>query len=71
VIVCGERIDYAYDDLYYLERACRFEVLARATGAALAPADATLAARVAAQVQGEREQAILFFEALRRTVPAA
>jgi ribulose-5-phosphate 4-epimerase/fuculose-1-phosphate aldolase len=70
VIVCGERIDYAYDDLYYLERACQFEVLARSTGAPLAPVDAGLAAHVAAQVQGERLQSTLFFEALRRIVPA-
>lgn len=69
VIVCGERIDYAYDDLYYLERACQFECIARSTGARLAPVDATLAARVAAQVQGEREQSTLLFEALRRIVP--
>jgi ribulose-5-phosphate 4-epimerase/fuculose-1-phosphate aldolase len=70
VIVCGERIDYAYDDLYYLERACQFEVLARSTGAPLAPVDAALAAHVASQVQGERLQSTLFFEALRRIVPA-
>jgi ribulose-5-phosphate 4-epimerase/fuculose-1-phosphate aldolase len=70
VIVCGERVDYAYDDLYYLERACQFEVLARSTGAPLAPVDAALAAHVASQVQGERLQSTLFFEALRRIVPA-
>ncbi len=70
VIVCGERIDYAYDDLYYLERACQFEVIARSTGAPLAPVDGALAAHVAAQVQGERLQSTLFFEALRRIVPA-
>ena len=29
VVVCGERMDYAYDDLYYLERACMVEVLAQ------------------------------------------
>jgi ribulose-5-phosphate 4-epimerase/fuculose-1-phosphate aldolase len=29
VVVCGDRMDYAYDDLYYLERACMAEVLAR------------------------------------------
>jgi ribulose-5-phosphate 4-epimerase/fuculose-1-phosphate aldolase len=66
VIVCGERIDHAFEDLYYLERACEAEVIARSTGLALAPADAKLAARVAAQCEGERMQAELFFEALRR-----
>ena len=66
VVVCGARIDHAYDDLYYLERACQAEVLARATGRPLAPASAELAARVAAQTLGERLQSELFFEALRR-----
>jgi ribulose-5-phosphate 4-epimerase/fuculose-1-phosphate aldolase len=66
VIVCGERIDHAYDDLYYLERACRHQVLAMSTGMALAPAERAMAARVAAQTLGERLQSELFFDALRR-----
>jgi ribulose-5-phosphate 4-epimerase/fuculose-1-phosphate aldolase len=66
VIVCGERIDYAYDDLYYLERACLHEVLAASTGKTLVPADPALAAHVAAQTLGERLQSELFFSALRR-----
>jgi ribulose-5-phosphate 4-epimerase/fuculose-1-phosphate aldolase len=69
VIVGGATLAHAYDDLYYLERACALEVLARSTGRALAPVDAALAARVAAQTQGEREQSELFFEALRRILP--
>jgi ribulose-5-phosphate 4-epimerase/fuculose-1-phosphate aldolase len=68
VVVCGARIDYAYDDLYYLERACEVQVIAQSTGRPLAPVEAGLAARVAAQIQGEREQSVLFFEALRRMV---
>ncbi|MEK9963018.1 MAG: aldolase, partial [Betaproteobacteria bacterium] len=35
VIVCSDRMDYAYDDLYYIERSCELEVLARSTGKAL------------------------------------
>jgi ribulose-5-phosphate 4-epimerase/fuculose-1-phosphate aldolase len=66
VIVCGERIDYAYDDLYYLERACQAEVLARSTGLLLKPTDPALAAQVAGQSNGERLQSELFFQALRR-----
>ena len=66
VIVCGERIAHAYDDLYYLERACQVEVLARATGLELAPVSEPLAARVGEQARGERLQSELFFEALRR-----
>lgn len=66
VVVCGERIDYAFDDLYYLERACQAQVIAMSSGSPLAPVDAALAARVAAQMDGERLQSTLFFEALRR-----
>ena len=69
IVVCGERIDYAYDDLYYLERACLVEVLARSTGLKMEPIDPALAARVAAQTNGERMQSELFFESLRRLVP--
>ena len=66
VIVCGPRIDYAYDDLYYLERACQAQVLAQSTGRALAPVAPEIAARLAAQVEDERLQSELFFAALRR-----
>jgi ribulose-5-phosphate 4-epimerase/fuculose-1-phosphate aldolase len=69
VIVCGERMDYAYDDLYYLERACQVQMIAAASGLPLAPVDAVLAAHVAAQTQGERLQSTLFFESLRRRLP--
>ena len=68
VVVCGERIDYAYDDLYYLERACMHQVLAQQTGRPLKPVAPELAARVGAQCCGERLQSELFFEALRRTL---
>ena len=69
VVVAGDRIDHTYDDLYYLERACQHQVLAASTGRPLVPVRAALAAQVAAQIQGEREQSELFFEALRRLVP--
>jgi ribulose-5-phosphate 4-epimerase/fuculose-1-phosphate aldolase len=68
VMVCGARLDHAYDDLYYLERACQAQVLAMSTGARLTPVDPVLAAAVARQTLGERLQSELFFEALRRTV---
>ena len=68
VVVCGPQLAHAYDDLYYLERACQAQVLAQATGRPLAPVPAALAARVAAQTLGERLQSELFFEALRRTL---
>ena len=68
VVVCGERIDYAYDDLYYLERACMAQVLAQSTGRPLCPVNRELADKVARQVQQERLQSELFFAALRRTL---
>jgi ribulose-5-phosphate 4-epimerase/fuculose-1-phosphate aldolase len=69
VIVAGPSLAWAYDDLYYLERACVHQVIAASTGRPLAPVNAALAATVAAQIQGEREQSDIFFEALRRMLP--
>lgn len=66
VVVCGERIDYAYDDLYYLERACQAEVLARSCGLALASASPEVCDKVARQAAEERLQSALFFNALGR-----
>ena len=68
VVVCGQRMDYAYDDLYYLERACMAQVLAQSTGMPLVPVAPEVAARVAQQSVSERLQGELFFEALRRTL---
>jgi len=68
VIVCGARLSHAYDDLYFLERACLHQVLAQSTGRPLAPVDEALARRVGEQTLGERLQSELFFEALRRTL---
>ena len=68
VVVCGARIDHAYDDLYYLERACGAQILAQSTGRPLAPVSPAIAQRVAKQGMGELMQAELFFEALRRTL---
>ena len=68
VIVCGPSVAYAYDDLYYLERACMVEVLAARSGSTLAPVNRALVDKVALQLEGERLQSSLFFEALRRTL---
>ena len=68
VVVCGPRVDYAYDDLYFLERACMAQVLALSTCLPLLPVGAEVAALVAQQTMSERLQSELFFEALRRTV---
>ena len=68
VVVCGQRMDYAYDDLYYLERACMAQVLAQSTCMPLVPVAPDVVALVAQQSISERLQGELFFEALRRTV---
>jgi ribulose-5-phosphate 4-epimerase/fuculose-1-phosphate aldolase len=68
VIVCGARVDHAYDDLYYLERACLVQVIAESTGRPMSPVPQAMADLVARQVEGERLQSELFFEALRRTL---
>jgi ribulose-5-phosphate 4-epimerase/fuculose-1-phosphate aldolase len=70
-VVCGERMAWAYDDLYYLERACMAQVLAQSTGRPLMPVDASIAKRVRDQTLGERLQSELFFETLRRTLDAS
>jgi ribulose-5-phosphate 4-epimerase/fuculose-1-phosphate aldolase len=69
VVVCGERLAWAYDDLYYLERACMAQVLAQSTGRPLLPVAAEMARRVCEQTLGDRMQSELFFEALRRVLP--
>jgi ribulose-5-phosphate 4-epimerase/fuculose-1-phosphate aldolase len=69
VVVCGTRMAHAYDDLYYLERACMVQVLAASTGDRLEPVDAAIAQKVCEQSLGERMQSELFFEALRRALP--
>ena len=68
VVVCGEQIAHAYDDLYFLERACMTQVLAQSTGRPLAPVNAALAERVKQQTLGERLQSDLFFSALGRVL---
>ncbi|MBU3739854.1 MAG: aldolase [Rhodoferax sp.] len=68
VVVCGPQLSHAFDDLYYLERACQFQLLAAASGSPLAPVADDLAAEVARQIHGERQQSDLLFEALRRTI---
>jgi ribulose-5-phosphate 4-epimerase/fuculose-1-phosphate aldolase len=66
VIVCGERIDYAYDNLYYLERACMVQMIAASSGLPLAPVSVNLAGHAAAQCMEDRMQSELFFDSLRR-----
>jgi len=66
VIVHGPSLAWAFDDLYYLERACMHQVLAQGTGQILNLIPEHVAARTARQMAGEREQSDLHLQALRR-----
>jgi len=66
VIVCAENMAYAFDDLYYLERACMVQVLAMSTGRPLRILSPEIASLTSRQFQGERQQSALHFEALKR-----
>lgn len=49
LLVCGDTIRDAFDQMYYLERACQIQIAAQSSGAALIEASDAVAARVAAQ----------------------
>ena len=66
VIVTGPTIHDAFDDLYYLERACQFQVLALSTGRKLRPLSGQVIHKAAAQIAGPRESARLHLDAIRR-----
>ena len=66
VIVCGPSVAYAFDDLYYLERACLLQVLAHGTGKALRIVPEGVARETRAQMDAERQQSELHLAALKR-----
>ena len=66
VIVCGTSVAYAFDDLYYLERACMLQVLAGGTGRPLRIVPDAIAAQTRAQMDAERLQSDLHLAALKR-----
>jgi ribulose-5-phosphate 4-epimerase/fuculose-1-phosphate aldolase len=66
VIVRGPNVAFAFDDLYYLERACMHQVLAMSTGRPLKLIPESIAMRTAHQIAGERQQSTLHLQALRR-----
>jgi ribulose-5-phosphate 4-epimerase/fuculose-1-phosphate aldolase len=68
VTVVGRSLAWAFDDLYYLERACMHQVLAvqAAAGRSLRRIPEAICRTVAAQIEGERQQSDLFFEATKR-----
>lgn len=66
VIVIGSSVAWAFDDLYYLERAAMHQVLAMSTGRPLKLIAEHVATRTARQIDGERQQSDLHLSALRR-----
>ncbi|UCE31190.1 MAG: aldolase [Burkholderiales bacterium] len=66
VIVAAPSVAWAFDDLYYLERACMLQVLAEGTGRKLRLIDRKVAEHTARQMDAERQQSDLHFAALAR-----
>jgi ribulose-5-phosphate 4-epimerase/fuculose-1-phosphate aldolase len=68
VLICAENAAHAFDDLYYLERACMVQLLAQSTGKALRRVRAEVAALTARQFREDRQQSTLHFEALQKSL---
>jgi ribulose-5-phosphate 4-epimerase/fuculose-1-phosphate aldolase len=68
VTVVGQTIAHAFDDLYYLERACMHQCLAQQMLGAnkLREIPAPMCERVARQIASERQQSDLFFASIKR-----
>ena len=66
IIVCGPTVSAAFDDLYYLERACMQQVLAMGSGKPLRLVPDDIAEKTARQMTAESQQAALHLEALKR-----
>jgi ribulose-5-phosphate 4-epimerase/fuculose-1-phosphate aldolase len=66
VIVRGASVAAAFDDLYYLERACALQFNALAMGKQLRVVPDEICRRTAQQMSGESQQAALHLAALRR-----
>jgi ribulose-5-phosphate 4-epimerase/fuculose-1-phosphate aldolase len=69
VLVIGAGIAEAWDDLYYLERACEVQRLAQATGRALKPVAPEVARRTYTQMMAEgRDSARLHLDSIKRVL---
>lgn len=68
VVVTGPSVAHAFDDLYYLERACQAQVIAMSTGRPMRRVPQDIARMTADQMMSdsERLQAVRHFEALKR-----
>ncbi|MBB2754344.1 UNVERIFIED_ORG: ribulose-5-phosphate 4-epimerase/fuculose-1-phosphate aldolase [Rhizobium aethiopicum] len=69
VMVCGPTIAEAWDDLYYLERACEVQTLALSTGRKVLPVAPEIAEAAYLQMrEGDPESARLHLESIKRTL---
>jgi len=68
VTVVGPTMAWAFDDLYYLERACQHQLLATqvAGGQPLHSIPQAVCRSTAEQARGERQQSDLFFASIKR-----
>ena len=66
VIVTANTIGQAFDDLYYLERACLHQVLAQSTGLPLRIIDKSICEKFTEQIEEVAEQGQLHFDAIKR-----
>lgn len=66
VIVTHRTVAEAYDDLYYLERACQLQVIARQSGLRLRRISAPVLRHTEEQYEGDRRSAPLHFASLKR-----
>ncbi len=69
VMVLGRTVAEAWDDLYYLERACEVQCLALSTGRQVIPVEPHIAAAAARQMrEGDAESGRLHLESIKRTL---
>lgn len=68
VIVTGQDVACAFDDLYYLERVCMHQVLAQSTNLPLKIISDEICGPVREQIAGELQQSYYFLEAIKRVV---
>jgi ribulose-5-phosphate 4-epimerase/fuculose-1-phosphate aldolase len=68
VLVLAPSIAKAWDDLYYLERACEVQRLAQSTGRLVVPVPSATAEATAEQMrhEGGRDSARLHLESIKR-----
>ena len=66
VVVTAESVAVAFDDLYYLERACMIQVLAESRGQPLKLVSDDLCQETHRQILEETDQSYLHMDAIKR-----